>query len=333
MKLCLLLEPTIDKKWHLAKQSGVQYGVTKLTPALTKRIPPYDFNSLKYFKTKFDEFGIKLIGLEGDQFDMSRIKYGSSGRDEDIENFQKMIQNMGKLGLNLLCYNFMAGQGWLRTSNNSPARGGAYCTRFDYERMNNHLDPSLIGISEELLWENLTYFLNAVLPTAHEYGVNLALHPDDPPIPSIGPVSRIIRSVAAYERCFSISSLPEHGCTFCQATFSLMEDCNDIAEIAQQFVSQNRVHFIHMRAVGGTMFNFEELFHDQGSISFSEMLEIYYKAGFQGPIRPDHAPAMWNEKPFRKNKDTLSSGYGILGRIFAVGYLKGISSALRIPLE
>ena len=333
MKLCLLLTPTIDRKWHLARQMGVNHAVAKLAPELTGAEPPYDFDTLRRFKTQFDEFGLKLIGLEGDQFNMQRIKIGQPGRDEDIELFQRMLRNMGRLGLNLFCYNFMAVFGWTRTSSTTPARGGAFCSSYSHELMQTGSEPEQAPLTEETLWENYTYFLRAVLPVAEESGVKLALHPDDPPITPIRGIGRIMITAEAFRRVFSLSDSPSHGAAFCQATFSLMEDVPDVAALAEEFVSSGRVHYVHMRPVEGDRFAFHELFHDEGSVDFAKMLSVYQRCGFTGPLRPDHAPAMYEETAYDPDKGALASGYEILGRMFAVGYLKGTANALSIPLD
>ena len=96
-------------------------------------------------KEDFEKAGFKLTGLEGDQFDMSPIKLGLPNRDEWIEKYQQMLRNMGKLGVNLLCLNWMVSVGWFRSSVETPIRGGAMTTSFDYSKTPAQLDdPSLM---------------------------------------------------------------------------------------------------------------------------------------------------------------------------------------------
>ena len=90
---------------------GIDTAIAKLAPELTGHLPPWDYKSLENSKEIFASQGLDLIGLEGDQFDMNRIKLGLSGRDEDIDKYCAMLHNMGRLNINLLCYNFMAGIG------------------------------------------------------------------------------------------------------------------------------------------------------------------------------------------------------------------------------
>ncbi|MBR4219864.1 MAG: mannonate dehydratase, partial [Victivallales bacterium] len=103
MELGLMLPARQNIQWTLAAQLGVKHIVTKAAPELTGLPDPSDYEALKTVRDRFQEAGFTLYALEGDEFDMSRIKLGLPGRDEDIERYQKMLRNMGRLGLRLLC--------------------------------------------------------------------------------------------------------------------------------------------------------------------------------------------------------------------------------------
>ena len=192
MKLSLLLSPVRDEhKWALARQIGVKHVVTKASPELSGKAPPYDFEALKSIKDKFEASGFTLCGLEGDQLDMSPIKLGLPDRDQAIEKYCRMIQNMGRLGIPLLCYNWMAVIGWYRSRIDLPERGGAMTCGFDAREVENDLVAEELRITEDRLWDHLFYFLDAVLPVAEANGVKMALHPDDPPVSPLKGVGRI----------------------------------------------------------------------------------------------------------------------------------------------
>jgi mannonate dehydratase len=98
----------------------------------------------------------------------------------------------------------------------------------------------------------------------------------------------------------------------------------DIEALAREWCAKKKIFFVHFRDEEGTRERFRETFHDDGSTDMPRMLLAYHQAGFDGPIRPDHAPTMEgesNEKP----------GYAMSGKIFAFGYMKGVMHALRIP--
>jgi mannonate dehydratase len=331
MKLSMLLPPKFDeRKWTLAKQIGVNYAITKAATELSGRLAPYDFASLQAIKEDFKAAGFNLYGLEGDQFDMSAIKLGLPGRNELIEKYQAMLRNMGRLEIPLLCYNFMAVIGWFRTRVDILERGSAIVSEFNVADTEGQLVPEEQQISEEKLWDNLFYFLDAVLPVAKEAGVKMALHPDDPPISPLKGVSRILTSAAAFDKVWEKFPIESNSITFCQATFKIMDE--NLKTISQKWLQQNRIAFLHLRDVAGDKFNFRETFHDNGPTPMADLLKHYADNGFIGPLRPDHAPAMYGE-----TQNTFSSGmsvgYEITGKIFAIGCIKGAADAYSIPMD
>lgn len=331
MKLSMLLPPKYDeRKWTLARQVGVKYAITKAKPSLSGKPAPYDFEALKSIQNDFAEAGFQLYGLEGDQFEMSSVKLGLADRDEWIEKYCKMLENMGRLGIPLLCYNFMASVGWYRTRIDIPERGGSFTSEFDYKAVEDELLSEDQRISEDRLWKNLVYFLNAVLPVAERYGVRMALHPDDPPLSPLMGVSRILTSSAAFDRILRQYPSPSNGITFCQATFKMMGE--DLKAISSRWLKDQRIFFLHLRDVEGDKYKFRETFHDNGPTPMAAMLKHYYDCGFDGAIRPDHAPAMYGETQ-NHFSGGISAGYEVIGKIFAIGYMKGICETLKINLE
>ena len=315
MKLGMMLPVKPDLQWQLAAQLGVKYAVTKAAPELSGLKDPSDFDALKTVRDRFAEAGFELYALEGDEFDMSRIKLGLPGRDEDLEKYRQMLRNMGKLGLKLLCYNFMAGVGWFRSRADLPERGGALTSGFDLAEIDNDVP---LKITEEQLWENYAYFLRNVLPAAEEAGVKMGLHPDDPPVSPLLGYSRILTSAAAYRRAMALSSSPSHGITFCQASFRAMGE--NVFELIPEF--GERIFFLHFRDITGTRTKFRETFHDNGPTDMAELLKTAGKYAPGCLIRPDHTPRMAGETGG-------STGYTILGNLFATGYIRGIMDALK----
>lgn len=318
MKLGMMLPAKPDIKWQLAAQIGVKFAITKAAPELTGQLPPWDFESLRQTRDRFAAAGFKLEALEGDEFDMSRIKLGLPGRDEDIEKYQSMLRNMGKLEIPLLCYNFMAGIGWYRTRTDLPERGGALTSGFDFTDLAGKEDVPL-QITEDQLWANYEYFLRAVMPVAEESGVKMGLHPDDPPVSPLLGYSRILTSADAYRRVMSLSDSASHGITFCQATFRAMGE--DVFRLLPEFAE--RIFFLHFRDITGTKTCFRETFHDNGPTDMAAFLAACRDAGIDGLIRPDHTPTMAGE-------DNANPGYEMQGNLFAVGYMKGLMDALKI---
>lgn len=329
MKFTMLLPPKLDeRKWTLAKQIGIKHVITKAMPELSGKPAPYDLAALRSIQAEFAEAGFQLYGLEGDQFDMAPIKLGLPNRDECIDHYRQMLRNMGQLGIPLLCYNFMASIGWFRTRIDIPERGGALVSEYKAADA-QELVPEEQRISEAQLWENLFYFLDAVVPIAEENGIEMALHPDDPPVSPLKGVGRILTSAAAFDRILERYPSPSNGITFCQATFKTMGE--DLKEISKGWFKDKRVFFLHLRDIEGHKHHFRETFHDNGPTSMVEMLKYYHELGFDGPLRPDHAPLMYGETPGTFSGG-ISAGYEITGKIFAIGYLKGICESAGIPV-
>jgi mannonate dehydratase len=317
------LPPRSHVLWQLARQMGIRHAIVNAKPQRTGLNPPWDIDALRQVQREFAEAGLTVHGLEGDQFDMSRIKLGLAGRDEDIERYCRMLCNMGELGIPLLCYNFMAQIGWFRSSVGVAGRGGALVSQFDLKEMPP--SPTEAGeVPADRIWENYRYFIQHIIPEAQKAGVRMALHPDDPPLPSLRGIGRIFSTPEAFERAYSLAPSPSNGVTFCRANFKLMGA--DLPAWIRRFAAQRRLFFLHLRDVRGTAEHFVEVFHDEAAAELLDTLRACREAGFDGPLRCDHVPTMAGEM-------NGEPGYGTLGRLFAVGYILGLMDALGIPRE
>ncbi len=317
------LPPRSHVLWQLARQMGIRQAIVNAKPERTGLNPPWDIDALRSVQRNLASAGLRIHGLEGDQFDMSRIKLGLDGRDEDIERFCWMLRNMGELRIPLLCYNFMAQIGWWRSNADVSGRGGALLSRFDVKEMPAELTEAG-EVPIERIWENYRVFIQRVMPVAEKAGVCMALHPDDPPIPALRGVGRIFGTTESFERAWSLAPSPSNGVTFCRANFKLMGA--DLPACIRQLAARNRLSFVHLRDVRGTAECFEEVFHDQAAAGLMETLRNCHEAGFTGPVRVDHVPTLAGEA-------NDQPGYGTMGRLFAVGYILGLMDAMGIPHE
>ncbi|MBC8126026.1 MAG: mannonate dehydratase [Gloeobacteraceae cyanobacterium ES-bin-144] len=317
MKLALFLPPIPDERWQLARQMGVNSAIVKLAPELTGTLPPWDFEALSFHQNRFREAGLEIVGLEGDPFDVQAIKLGLPGRDEAIANYCEMLRNMGKLGIRLLCYNFMAGIGWHRTDMAIVERGGALVSGFDLKVIEEQPLTEHGEISAEQIWENYQYFIRHVIPVAEEAGVVMGLHPDDPPVTPLRGIGRVFINAAKVRRALALSDSPSHCLTFCFGSYLTMGE--DALSLIGEW--KDRVAFVHLRDIHGTPEKFQESMLDDGPVGLPTMLKHCRDLGFSGWIRPDHVPTMageMNENP----------GYETKGLIYATGYIKGILQTL-----
>ena len=337
MELIELLSPRPARLWELVRQCGVD-GVAALMNGAEQdqrmfqsvgarsagaagddgADAPWSERSLARDRALFAEAGLTVRTIEDTPpLDLARL--GSKGRDEQIEHVITQVRAMGALGIPVLCYNWMARTSWARTSIATPSRGGALVTSF---READAADlPPLAGegeVSPDQLWSALGYFLDAVVPEAEAAGVRLAMHPDDPPIPVVRGLPRIMSSVDGFRRLVDLHPSPANAITLCQGNFALMTD--DLPAVIREFGGRDRVAFVHFRDVRGVAGEFVETFHDDGQTDLLACIKEYDTVGFTGSVRPDHVPTMAGES-------NEMPGYGTLGRLFALGYIKGLQRA------
>jgi mannonate dehydratase len=247
------------------------------------------------------------------------IKLGLGDRDEHIDHFCQLIENMGRLNIPIMCHNWMAGIGWLRTDFGVPERGGALVTGYDND-VNEALGPTEFGVvTEEQLWERMEYFLKRVVPVAEKAGVFLAVHPDDPPRSPVRGIGRILTSPENFQRVLDMYPSKHNGLTFCQGNFSAMGV--DVPETIRHFGRQGAIKFVHFRDVRGNRDKFVETFHDNGQTDMVEAIRAYADVDFAGPARVDHVPTMAGE-------DNDHPGYETMGRLYALGYMRGLMEAV-----
>jgi mannonate dehydratase len=320
IQLAEMLPPNPSPLWTLCRQMGVEYAVGGLPydDPLRGADAPWDYMPLLRMKQRYESAGFKLAVIEA-RPPYNNIKRGLPGRDEEIAGICTLIENMGRLGIPVWCYEWMTDFNWLRTSTSIVSRGGSIVTGYDHALMRD-APPSANGpISEEELWTNLEYFLRKVVPVAEKWHVKLAMHPDDPPLSPIRGVGRIMRSVDNYQRLLDLVPSPVNGITLCQGNFTLMTD--DLPSVIRKFCSQARVFFVHFRDVQGTVERFVETWHDAGKTNLLECMRAYRDVGFSGVLRPDHVPTVEgdvNDRP----------GYSSYGRLYAIGYIRGLREAV-----
>ena len=301
-----------DLTWDFAKQCGVNHGVIRMPE--TPDFDICDFSHWKSVHKRFLDFGITPVIIEPMPNALhDHIKAGDEKRDECIEKVITMLSFMDKLNIRTICFNWMAHIGWLRTSTDIQERGGALVTGFDL----NDFTPSDKEITQQELWDNYKYFIDAVIPYAEKYNINLALHPDDPPLERLGNVERIMISADNIEKAMNVRKSKNLGITMCQATYKMMGE--DLYKVIPRFA--DKIMFVHFRNTTGTKTDFRETFHDNGDIYMADIIKLYKKCGVNVPIRVDHVPTMAGEK-------TEIAGYDALGRLYAIGYLKGILEAI-----
>jgi mannonate dehydratase len=246
-----------------------------------------------------------------------------------IENFCKTLENMGRAGIPVLGYHWMALGGI--STDQVRLRGGAVSRHFDLEAALQNPTASLdwrgpaapdrpihapdLEIPAEAMWENLAHFLEGVLPAAEAAGVKLAAHPDDAPIPSFMGIARILGSLEALQHLLDLAPSPSNGLDFCQGTISEMPGVDIVAAI-RHFGRQGKIFFAHFRDTRGVVPTFTEVFMDEGDTDMAAAMQAYQEVGFDGLMRADHTPRVWGDNP-----------YSHRGFAFEIGYMQGLLDA------
>ncbi|SFM10019.1 mannonate dehydratase [Salibacterium qingdaonense] len=272
------------------------------------------------------------------------IKLGLPSREQYIENYKVTLQNLAAEGVKTVCYNFMPVFDWIRTDLHKELNDGSTALFYENEQVEHATPEDIINkvlanpeftmpgwepsrlhhisstikqyehVTEEMLQENLKYFLEKVIPTCEEYDIALAVHPDDPP----WEVFQLPRIVSNYEHLETITGMVDstyNGLTLCSGALGSSSG-NDVPQMIYDF--QDRIHFAHVRNVqrfdNG---DFIETSHreDDGSVPVLDILKAYHDIGFQGVIRPDHGRHLW--------KENSRPGYGLYDRALGIMYLHG----------
>ena len=294
--------------------------------------------SLKKLKDECEANGLSFEVVESIPVPED-IKLGKPNRDELIANYAENIRRVSEVGVKCVCYNFMPVFDWIRTNLAYKNADGSISLSYDsndfakLDPKNLHLPGwdesygqeelrSLLkqyeGMSHEKLRENLIYFLKGIMPTCEEAGVDMAIHPDDPPWDVFG-LPRVVSTEKDFDMMFEMVPSSRNGMTFCLG--SLAESTvNDVYTMAEKYAREGRIKFAHLRNVKLDDDNgsFHESGHisKDGSVDMARFVSILVDNGFDGYVRPDHGRKIWGEKG--------NPGYGLYDRALGIAYINGL---------
>lgn len=274
------------------------------------------FDRLAEVIARAAKFGLQVPVVEAGP-PIDRIVLGGEGAGEQIEGWKRDLARLGRLGVEVVCYNFMPqvleDAMVVRTSLTARTRGGAETSAFRLADVPAATAPAAAIVPAEQMRENLRRFLVAVMPSAEAAGVKLAMHPDDPPMSPLAGYERIMGGPADFDALFDLHPSPMNGMTLCTGCFG--ELCIDVPALVERFGP--RIHFVHLRNIRGRPDDFMETFPDDGDVDLVGTLAALERAGFDGYARPDHSPRLATEVEG-------TPGYGFDGHLFTLGYLRGV---------
>ena len=297
---------------------------------------PEKISRLKYL---CDRAGLEMEVIESVPVHED-IKLGKPSRDRLIANYVQTIRNLGKAGVKCICYNFMPVFDWFRTDLGYCQENGSTCLAYkeeDFKKLDKHnlrlpgwdesytpeelngLLKEYEGMTHEQLFENLVYFLNGIMHACDETGINMAIHPDDPPWDIFG-LPRIVGREADYDRLFAAVPDVHNGITFCTGSLGAGR-FNDLPKMAAKYAK--RIYFAHLRQlkfVNETDFYENGHQTSDGNVNIYAIVRALVENGFEGYVRPDHGRNIWGEdgKP----------GYGLYDRALGAAYLNGLFEAI-----
>ena len=313
-----------DENLSFFNAIGIDYlcldirGMHRVEGALDLRDGPDSTNFFEAAKAKVESHGMVLHSIFMAGWD--EIALGLPDLDEKIEAWCTMLRSMGTIGIPALGYNFKP-MGNFRTPS-ARGRGGASYSTFVYDHFSqNRPKQHEPLVSEDEMWEHIEYFLKRVIPVAAEARVQMALHPDDPPIPEpIAGVAQIASTLDQYRRIFDLAPSNANGMLFCQGCATEMGV--NVYEAIREMGTKGKIVFVHFRNVRGCLPSFQEVFVDEGDVDMYQAMATYRDAGFNGPFMMDHSPTL--PQPKVEGSAIAHSGAGWAGRAYAVGYIRGL---------
>lgn len=278
-------------------------------------------------KEKINSYGLEWYAIENfDPKQWDHVLFGTEKRDEQIKNLIQIIENVGKAGIKVFGYNFSLTGVTGRIVTND-ARGGAETVGLNgindmltepYPNSmawNMVVDPDATGIrkpiTEEQLWNNLAYFLNALVPVAEKAGVVLAAHPDDPPLDVVRGLPKLVNQPEKYQKLLDLYPSAANALEYCLGTIAEMIN-GDVYEVTEHYVKQHKVPYIHLRNVHGKVPYYKETFIDEGDIDIAKIVRILKANNYDGVLIPDHTPQMSCDAPWHA------------GMAYAMGYINAL---------
>lgn len=284
-----------EKDFTFFQNMGIEYATIWTT------IEDATYEYMAHTKSLLEAHGIQLwnIGILDLHCDPTMV-LGLPGYDTKVEQYQQYLRNLGRAGIGYTTYAHMANIKMLpyyQTSVGS-TRGGIPTREFDME-LAKHLPLSHDRVyTEDEVWDTFTRFIRAVMPIAEEAGVRIGLHPDDPPVPTLGGVARAIRNFEGYQRAVEIANSDNFGLCFCVGSWAEGGAMlgKDSLEMIAHFGALGKIFKIHFRNVDAPLPKFRETLIDDGYVDMYAIMRALRDVNFDGVLIPDHVPGDGTDK-------------------------------------
>jgi mannonate dehydratase len=290
--------------------------------------PIWTYEGLRDLKAMINAEGLELEALENfapaHWYD---VLLDGPKKRQQMEHLKSILRDIGRVGIPIMGYCFTIAGVWGRVEG-PYARGEARSVGFENPVQtpipagmvwNMVYDPDLFDaetpkgvvppVSAEEIWQRYQEFMAEMLPVAEEAGVKLALHPDDPPLPTLRGAARLVYRPDDYQRILDLSDSPANVMEFCVGTLSEMPDA-DIYEMVDRYSRTGRIGYVHFRNVSGKAPHYHEMLVDDGDTDMIQVIQILHRNGFDGVLIPDHTPLLTCGAPWHA------------GMAYALGFMK-----------
>jgi mannonate dehydratase len=298
IKLCAQspAKPT-DEQLLFLKQISADYVSVASSPDLRTA------EGFLQIKKRYADAGITVWNIGNiSVHNMPEVTLNLPGRDAKIEQYKEYLRNLGKAGIHYTTYAHMGNGIW--SSGRTDVRG-ASAREFDLSSPNKKgvwgekswQEPLSHGrvFTKEEIWENYTHFIKQVVPVAEEAGVQIGIHPDDPPVPVLAGVPRCIFShFDGYKRALEIAASPNVGICLCCGTWlegGRQLTGKDPEEMIRYFGAK-KIWKIHFRNVSAPLPHFVETFMDNGYYDMYKIMKALHDVNFDGIVILDHSPRL-----------------------------------------
>lgn len=326
VKLSVSIQPDAsDEYLQFLQQMGVRYCYTWVDDHQTG----YDF--IAALKERTARYGITLYNVGNMSLGKSAaIHLGLPERDSDLEKFAVFLRTLSRAGIHTTTITWEPNNTLSTTPDgkvvsdrlggtwaNAVTRGDALARVVDVAVLEAASPTHGRIYSKEDTWNNFTYFANYIIPIAEETKVRIALHPNDPPIPTCLGIATLITSHEDYVRAFEIANSDFFGMEFCVGCWleGGRSRFGDVYKGIMDFVRQGKVFIVHFRNVTGTVPYFVETFVDDGYQDMYLIMKFFVEAGYNGTLTMDHTPQM------------VPMAGAVGETAYAVGFLKALHQA------
>ncbi len=263
------------------------------------RLQDASFERLREVRRRFESAGIRLFNFRVEELhNCVPIVLGTPERDRHVEMFKTHLRNCGAAGVHYITYAHNANitiPAYYQTGA-AYTRGDVPTREFDAEAgARLPLSHGRVYTADEL-WDTFAHFVREVMPVAEEAGVRIGLHPDDPPLPTLGGVARLFINVEAYRKALRIAKSRNLGLCLCVGTWAEGGAATGATpvEMIREFGPQGRLFKVHFRNVDRPLPKFKETLIEDGYLDMYAVMKALRESGFNGSIVPDHSPGgLW----------------------------------------